>query len=67
MFLIRRGKKNYYIDVCEEEILVGHFIYRSTKDKKSKVKAIEQDEVKSKRAKLLKNNMEEIKRMDEAE
>lgn len=46
---------------------MGHFIYRSTKDKKSKVKAIEQDEVKSKRAKLLKNNMEEIKRMDEAE
>lgn len=36
MFLIQRGKKNYYIDVCEEEVLVAHLIYKSNKGKKSK-------------------------------
>ncbi len=42
MFLVQRGKKNYYIDVAEEDVYVGHLIYRRTKDKKQKPREVEQ-------------------------
>lgn len=42
MFLVQRGKKNYYIDVAEEDVYVGHLIYRKTKDKKQKAREVDQ-------------------------
>ena len=36
MFVVNRGKKNYYIDLVEEEIYVCHMIYQKKGKKESK-------------------------------
>lgn len=35
MFVVNRGKKNYYIDLVEEEIYVCHMIYQKKGKKES--------------------------------
>jgi hypothetical protein len=54
MFIVQRGKKNYYIDLVEEDVYLGHLIYqKNIKTKKGVPKQIEVRNVKTLRQKLI--------------
>lgn len=63
MFIIHRGKKNYYIDIVEEDVYLGHLMYRKNKDKHKTAKAVEVKQGKDLRAKFIQG----IKEMKEVE
>jgi len=60
MFIVHRGKKNYYIDPVEKEINLAHLIYQKTKAKKEKTPQLTAKAVKDKRGEMTKKKQEKL-------
>ena len=61
MFVVHRGKKNYYIDPVQDEINLGHLIYRKNKAKKEKTSQLTVKDNKKVRAQLVKKRQDKLK------
>lgn len=58
MFMVKRGTKNYYIDLVQHPINVAHLIYRKKNHKKQKApQSTTAAEVKTMRTEMIKNNV----------
>jgi len=55
MFVVNRGKKNYYIDLVEEDIYVCHMIYQKKSKKEPKTHA-QSKNIKNLRQKLMQHH-----------
>ena len=58
MFMVKRGTKNYYIDLVQHSINVAHLIYRKNTPKKQKVpQSTTAAAVRNRRAEVIKRNV----------
>jgi hypothetical protein len=60
MFVVRRAKKNYYIEPAEKEINLAHLIYRKSKAKKEKTTQLTNKNIKEVRKQLSKKKQEKL-------
>lgn len=61
MFIVHRGKKNYYIDPVEKEMNLAHLIYRKTKSKKEKTEQLINTDTKALRKEMVTKKREKLK------
>jgi hypothetical protein len=60
MFVVQRGKKNYYIGPVEKEINLAHLIYRKAKSKKEKTAQLTNKNIREVRKQLASKKQEKL-------